>query len=337
MKINVKSPFFINITDTNLTSARLDLYVYTGTQTTDRGAITYTINSTAYNNELTFEISELVKDYLEITFNGTYTSQMVWVDYQITRSISGTPTTADAFVQLEAYYGYGYFKDGANPQNDSILLQSNTTIYKLSTNDLIYPLNANTSIAIAYYLNGVEVATDSVVNDLTSAGRIDYLVYAGSVDTVYLDDGVDLITLNIENIDECKYTPYKLTFINKFGALQDLWMFKRSNLSLSTNEEKYKSNIVSGASYDTSLHQSKILTKQGNEKLTLNSGFYIEEYNEVFRQITLSDGVWIEIENQTLPVNITSSNLEFKTSLNDKLINYTIDVSFAFDKINNIR
>jgi hypothetical protein len=57
----------------------------------------------------------------------------------------------------------------------------------------------------------------------------------------------------------------------------------------------------------------------------------------VFRQLLLSDKVWIEINSQTLPVNIASSSLQFKTQLNDKLINYTIDVDYAFDKINNIR
>ena len=57
----------------------------------------------------------------------------------------------------------------------------------------------------------------------------------------------------------------------------------------------------------------------------------------MFRQLLLSDKVWIEINSQTLPVNIASSSLQFKTQLNDKLINYTIDVDYAFDKINNIR
>jgi hypothetical protein len=35
-------------------------------------------------------------------------------------------------------------------------------------------------------------------------------------------------------------------------------------------------------------------------------------------------------------INITDSEIEFKTVTNDKLINYTINVEFANDVINNI-
>ena len=86
-KINVRSPYYIHITESNLDSAKLELYVYTGTQTTDRGSIDYTINSTAVNEKITFDISELVKDYIETTFDGSYSSSAVWVDYQITRTL----------------------------------------------------------------------------------------------------------------------------------------------------------------------------------------------------------------------------------------------------------
>ena len=73
------------------------------------------------------------------------------------------------------------------------------------------------------------------------------------------------------------------------------------------------------------------------ESLTLSTGFYPEEYNEVFKQMQLSQECWIEINNQTLPINISDSSFNYKTHLNDKLINYTIEIEFAFDTINNIR
>jgi hypothetical protein len=51
----------------------------------------------------------------------------------------------------------------------------------------------------------------------------------------------------------------------------------------------------------------------------------------------LSEQVWIYYDSETLGINIDSKNIAYKTSLTDRLINYTIDVSFAFDTINNIR
>jgi hypothetical protein len=45
----------------------------------------------------------------------------------------------------------------------------------------------------------------------------------------------------------------------------------------------------------------------------------------------------MEIDGNVLPVNVSDSSFSYKTSLNDKLINYTIKIDFAFDTINNIR
>ena len=53
--------------------------------------------------------------------------------------------------------------------------------------------------------------------------------------------------------------------------------------------------------------------------------------------MSLSDKIWIKYNEKTLPVRLTSSSLSFKTKLDDKLINYTIELEFAFDKINNVR
>ena len=116
-------------------------------------------------------------------------------------------------------------------------------------------------------------------------------------------------------------------------------MFKRSDLSIKKDEESFRASILQGPTgiYNTYDHQYKTFNVNAKETLTLNTGFYPEEYNEVFRQFTLSERVWIEYDNKTLPVTVKSSDLSFQTQLNDKLINYTIQVEFAFDKINNVR
>jgi len=59
------------------------------------------------------------------------------------------------------------------------------------------------------------------------------------------------------------------------------------------------------------------------------------------KQLLLSEQVWmtktIDTRPTILPVNVKTQSLQYKTSVNDKLINYTIDFDYAFDKINNIR
>ena len=62
-KINSRSPYYINISATNLTQVDMQLYVYTGTQTTDRDNI-FNLQSFAVNENVTFEIGEIVRDYI---------------------------------------------------------------------------------------------------------------------------------------------------------------------------------------------------------------------------------------------------------------------------------
>jgi hypothetical protein len=369
-KINVRSPYYVYYNLNNLESATLSLWIYTGTQTTSRPVnATYVLSASAVNFTVNFEIAELVRDYM--TYNADdYETEIVWVDYQIRRTVRGISGFLP-LVENKAFYGYGYFQDGVNPQNDSGLLQSNLTVVKLDDAPVYLPVDTSKVSNVYFYSNGEQlyeknfsVTTGSstqiqyVTNTINPADEFEERVlndggtFEGSlclnqfldstalfpVDTIYvnsIDGSVDLI--KVDNIEECKYEPYKLSFINKFGALQDIWFFKRSNKQLSTKAEDFKRNTLVANSYAVDKHQTKNLYKMGAEKMDLNTGFYPEEYNEVFRQMQLSEDCWIEIDNVVLPVNVTDSSFSYKTSLNDKLINYTIKIDFAFDTINNIR
>ena len=376
-KINVRSPYFINVSASNLTSAQLEIYIYTGTASSSwGGSVTYSLTSTAYSAKVSFEISELIRDYLTTGFDGEYNTTNLYstinVDYRITKSISGTAQTPDTAVLGNiAYDGYGYFEDGVNPSLLEGLLISNTTILKPDDAPLRIPVDPNNTTSVSFFYKGKEIYTDLVADVTDSKLRIEYITnesQAGAdgyddrvledggifedsfclesflgefgiygVDEVFVSGTEGVTKLSVTNIEECKYQPYKLVFVNKYGALQDLWMFKRSNLSINTTEETYKSNIVVDGNYNTYSHQKKILSKNATQKLVLNSGHYPEGNNLIFKELMLSEMVWIDYEGNNLPVHITSSNLGYKTNVNDKLIDYTIEVEFAFQTVNNIR
>ena len=374
-KINARSPYYISVgispTVANLTSCKLELFIYTGVQTTNRPTTaTYTLQSFAVNNVCVFEIAELVRDYFTNGFDGDYATDILWVDYRTTNTIQNTEGSASSFTQLKGFYGYGFFEDGVNPTNNTGLLQSNTTIVKLDDAPATIAVDTSTTTQVTYELNGQQVYTKAISSSTNSNAQIEYVtsgvngsdefedrviqdggVFEGSdclsefskeytlfdFDTIYVDTTSGVTKLTVKSESECKFTPYKVTFVNKFGALQDIWFFKRTNESLTTKQEKYKRNTVVAGTYDISRHQDKTLTKNGKEKLTLNTGYYPEAYNDVFKEMQLSEDCWIEINSQTLPIQVTSSSLAYKTQLNDKIINYTIEVEFAFDTINNIR
>ena len=378
-KINVRSPYFVNLSTTNLVSAKLEIRIYVGAaETTWLGSPQYTLTSTAINEKVNFEIAELIKDYIPAAFNGVYPNNLdatedyttSYVDYRITETLSTGVQSPVVTLGLRAFYGYGYFEEGANPQLLQGYLQSNTTILKLHDAPIRIPVDNENTNSVAFLYKGQQVYSwlpsvglkiqDQIVyvsNGVNGADSFEERVELDGgafennacidqfeddfelfpVDEVFVSGVEGLTIIKIDNIDECKYTPYKLTFINKFGAYQDIWMFKNSKLAMTTEKDKYKSNILNNGTYETYNAQVRLLSKNANQRLTLNSGYYPESNNEIFKQLFLSDKVWIEYKEKTLAVNIENNNINYKTSLTDSLINYTIDVSFAFDTINNIR
>ena len=141
-KINLRSPYYIKVSKTALTSVELKLYIYTGTFTANgsvaAGTLRYTINKKPLgsNAYVVFEVSELVRDYLEVEFNGDYNSESVWLNAIATvtggsGSETVSPDNTNGFIGLD---GYGYFEEGANPTLSTTALQSNKTIIALDDN-----------------------------------------------------------------------------------------------------------------------------------------------------------------------------------------------------------
>ena len=348
-KINVRSPYFINLANTNLTSAKIEIEIYSGAENTSwQNAPQYTLTSTAIDEKINFEIAELIKDYISASFDGNFpttpvtTSEAttIFVDYRVTETINTTAQTPVDVLGERAFYGYGYFEDGANPSfNNIYYLQTNNTIVKNKNETVTIPVDNTIVTTVVWKYQGTTISTISIPSQTNIQDQITYVTsdWDIDVDEVEILTGVKTTTAYIQSSEECKYTPYKLTFINKYGAYQEIWFFKNSKLAMNTEKDKYKSNILNNGTYATYNAQVRLLTKNANQRLTLNSGYYPESNNEVFKQLFLSDKVWIKYDNKTLAVNIENNNIQYKTSLTDGLINYTIDVSFAFDTINNIR
>ena len=345
-KINARSPYYVSTTQSGMVSASIDVYIYTGVQTTDRPADpTYTLSSNAVSARVDFEIADLVKDYITMTLDYANTSTIannVWVDYQVTRFFVNTSTVL-TMVQLRGFDGYGYIEDGVNPQlSGQAGLLSNTYIVKNADDTLYFPVdNDFNGTTVQFKLaDGTVVNTETITSTTNSYDQVQYFSNTGASDNVnevVVTTGVKVTTYTVENVEECLDTPYRLTFVNKYGALQSLVMFKKSSRTMTTNVKYYKKNIIENADYTLGNAQKSIVLKNANESLTLNSGFYPESNNDVFKELLLSENVWIDYESNEIPCNISSSSITFKTSRNDKLINYTLGIEFANDVVQNIR
>lgn len=159
------------------------------------------------------------------------------------------------------------------------------------------------------------------------------------VDEILLSiDGGNTKRIRVKTVEECKHKPYRVTFRNKYGTLEDLWFFKRSDKTISINKEMFRGNSIGSYNAGNGIKTMQHFNVNGYEKITLNSGFVEEEMNEAFRQLLLSEEITLYDykENKEYNVNIATSELQYKQHVNDKLINYTIEFEFAHEVINNV-
>jgi hypothetical protein len=149
----------------------------------------------------------------------------------------------------------------------------------------------------------------------------------------YIEIVFNGVTTTLLITDECRYTPIDIAFQNKEGALQMFTFFKAKSESMSTTNEEFETDR--GQPLDGN-HQYVKYNVQGKSKFKVNSGFVAEALNETFKQMLLSERVWMYENEIFTPLNIASKSIEYKTRQKDRLINYEIEFEYAFNEINNI-
>ena len=81
---------------------------------------------------------------------------------------------------------------------------------------------------------------------------------------------------------------------------------------------------------------------EARESMTLNTGFVSEDYSEVLEQLLMSEyvlmvidrttersGTSYDIEQSQRTIKVVTNSLRKQKHINDKTINYTIDIEFA--------
>ena len=279
----------------------------------------------------------------ELCVNGNFLTDTNWAkdtsDWKINNGASflnSSDTTIDRLYQLVSL-------DGLN-----VTCEFKVTNFSGSgTASMRYPFSIPITRNGTYRVAGVgeydRIQFQAQGNDLT-----DPLTF--SVDNVSVKKTSDISSIritddnainNIKVYEQCerKHEPYKVTFNNRFGVLQDMYFFKKSVEKMTTKRESYKANtLTSSNSYSTYNHTKRDFNIVANESISLSSGFVNESYNEVFKQMMLSEKVWVTNENnQVYPINIKTSDITYKTSVNDKLVEYTIGFDNSYNVLNDIR
>lgn len=311
--IGVRSPYFISMSNSSGEYFKLTITINT--------VLRYTLTKVT-PDEAHFEISELIRDYIDIEYNGTMPSDPadsssgysadVSLGLTIYDNTSGTGVPiSTSGVTLNAFDGYSFFEDQDDDYNlpaTGVLLTSNTIWLPEDTAGVFYYTSSN---VISKY----DIGT-TTEGDVSVAGE----------------------TVTIRRFDCTRFDPIKVVFINRYGMPQELWFFGKTIESSSFTSDKYKSsNITAGGVYSKYEHQYKKFDAKGKKAYIINTGFVSEDYNSSIDELLMSEQAWMHIDGTVRPINVTTSDVSFRTSLNDKVVQYSLEVEQANDLISTMR
>ena len=372
--IRTRSPFFIRTpqqTSSSLSYFQINITVFGGlsssTEVCDDLYAAYSLQKKPLGaeNSVSFDISEIVNDHIEQIFTGTYasTKSSIWVTVATSaRQSDGTiigSVTTNTYLAQE---GFNKFKEGVNYTTEPIAMLSSTYIQNHKGSTITIPVNAE-RVTSVQWRNGTAVReTDTFTDNGNQNQKIQFALFTAGT---FLDnalityDSGSTTTITLEQVEECKYPVNKITFVNRWGALQDLFFFKKSTESLDATRENFNASIFEARAvqlepgeepgddcqetltfntYSTTAHAKKTFNANATESIVLNTGFVNELMNPYFEELMVSEYIWLTDSSANIyPVNLKESSFAKKTSLNDRLINYTMSFEKSFSLVNNIR
>jgi len=143
-------------------------------------------------------------------------------------------------------------------------------------------------------------------------------------------------------ICETKYKPLKLQYLNRYGGMQDFYFFKNNNQSIEVKSSNYNTNtfFTYPIYQNTLVGQTRVYNKNGKHTIKGNTGWISEDYNEFIEDIMLSEWLLLFYEDKgtiwNAAVTLKDSSMQFKTHLNEKVINYELTFEVANSIINNV-
>jgi len=173
--------------------------------------------------------------------------------------------------------------------------------------------------------------------EVTAAASVTPLTW----DVYGADDTGSIITkvYTFTIVEPCKWGYRNLQFTNRYGVWDNLIVYGRQDSTINVDRtEIFNNNLQVSTtpvmSYDSQRGQFQMMNNLGRYDLSVNTGWLDDDWNDVIEQFMLSEAIY---DPDTLsPFTLKTKTLTYKTSLNDGLINYTLELQSANTVINSV-
>jgi hypothetical protein len=347
-RIFARSPFIIDINGAGFSTTSVELFIWNGTgsaPTIPTYSISKNVPSAAFPMTY-YNISPYIREFishLETSYlnadDFVPTPTNEWCNVMVKKYIAKDNVETLTF---KAFDGYGYYNEGTNPQLSSIMMSQNTTYY--FHNDIYTYLPSNltietgTNFTLDYYdkdTGNVIWSNGSAPDDSVQEVAISFSDIEGykNIELVVEEESVgELCRINFKKIEECKYQPVVVDFVNKFGAWQRMFLFKASYNSIETTSDEYNLLQANLVDYDVLEGQRKQFNANGKESIKGNSGWVEENFSVQVQELLLSERILVDNK----PAKMKTRNADLVKHINQNLINYTLEFDFAYDAINTV-
>jgi hypothetical protein len=347
--ISARSPYQIIINEAGQTGSKVELFIW-NKGTTEPTTPTYTMSesiASVTQTQTNYNISPFILEFINQIYASPVTTPAVesntdWCFVRVKRykNISGSFTLlnnvlyvgVNAFTDIDSGLNYD-FGDGTYA-----LLAKNYKIQYYNTipyYNFLCERGTGLIFSVSYYNSASALISTNTF--LTSGATEIYnfkipLAVTNSV-RIVIDDSInDIVELHTEKLEECKYTPVNVNFINQLGGWQQITFFKAQTNTINVKGSEY-SLMQQNVNYDYRLGQKKSFNINGTQTIKLNTGWVYEEYNDLIKELLMSETVLL---NNSIPVTIKTKALTYKTHLKDKNINFEIEFEYANNILNNV-
>jgi hypothetical protein len=352
--ISARSPYQIIINESGQTGSKVELFIW-NKGTTEPTIPTYILSSniaSATQTETNYNISPYILEYinhLAPTYGTTPSveSNNDWCIVRVKRykNVSGAFTLLNDLVYLgvngftEVSQGLNF--DIANDKNYCVLGYGGTQDKFQYFNNIPYVNILIRGVRfneyrVKYYDSNLNlINTNAFLTPLSTGEYFDIRIPIAYNNSVYsiIENNLDgqIFNFATEKLEECKYTPVNVSYVNKFGGWQQITFFKAQTNKIDIQGSKY--NLMpSNLAYNSQEGQNKSFNINGKQTITCNTGWVTEGYNTFIKELMLSETILLD----TKPVTIKTQSLQYKTNLLDKNINFTIDFEYSDSLINNV-
>ena len=347
--IFARSPYIVRIAQAGQVGSKLEIFL---SNTTFVGTPTYTLSKlipSPLNVETLYDISAYIREYITFLACSTGgnsaianpTNERVNVQLKL-YTYDGTTYTQVGTNQTHiAFDGYTYYEDLYNKDLGNYGLDEGKYYYNPTSDPGKIRVTGLQSFTAKYTSFD---AFSSVTSLSISNGTFD--IPRVRTTNVLVGNKVEILnaalavlkTYYFYPLDECKYTPVIIDFVNKYGAWQREFFFKASIDNFSVESTEY--NLLQTSRFNSSPStfysglegQRKVFNANGKKSIKVNTGWVKETWKEVLKQIMLSERILIDNK----PAKINTKTTELFKNINTKQINYSLEFEFAYEVINSV-